>query len=57
MRMAIRALAVAWYDGAEASRLTAAMLQNAASLSFVGQGQDIQPDGQTFAIPYQLMTA
>lgn len=52
-----RALAVAWYDGAEASRLTAAMLQNAASLSFVGQGQDIQPDGQTFAIPYQLMTA
>lgn len=52
-----RALAVAWYDGAEASRLTAAMLQNAATLSFVGQGQDIQPDGQTFAIPYQLMTA
>lgn len=52
-----RAFAVAWYDGEEASRLTAAMLQNAASLSFVGQGQDIQPDGQTFAIPYQLMTA
>lgn len=52
-----RAFAVAWYDGEAASELTAAMLLNAASLSFVGQGQDIQPDGQTFAIPYQLMTA
>ena len=52
-----QAAAVAWYDGTTASQLVTAMLRNTAALRFVGQGEDIQPDGQFFAVPYQLMTA
>lgn len=52
-----QASAVAWYDGDTASRLVSAMLLNTASLRFVGQGEDIQPDGQFFAVPYRLMIA
>lgn len=51
-----RAAAVAWYDQEAATDLTARMLLNAATLRFVGQGLEIQPDGQNFAIPYQLLT-
>lgn len=51
-----RAAAVAWYDTEAATDLTARMLLNVASLRFVGQGSEIQPDGQSFAIPFQLTT-
>ena len=48
--------AVAWYDTEAATDLIARMLLNSADLRYVGQGAEIQPDEQSFVIPYQLMT-